>query len=233
MHGQTSDETTRYDLHRLITALIYLGAAVSVSGVSASVWVQYQSIGPQALLMRADSLGDYLQSPLAYIFNLSLMLAGLCMLLSMYSLYLLRLDRLSRYLAVCGVWVGLSVILMGAFPINLLTPHRWVSSSYLLGTLILHGLTLATCLRPGHFCPRPLWLLSLAGFGNSLLLCTQLDWQLLDFPPCPQTQPHLCLTSIGMWLQTQFTILWCLTLAWAVRRLAAEQQRQARLRETQ
>ncbi|QYK10040.1 hypothetical protein [Shewanella mangrovisoli] len=212
-------EPSFYDLHRLITWLIVGAALLSATGVIIALYAEYQVVGTPALFMRADFLGDYINSPLAYVFNLGLLAAGICMLVSMAGLYLLKLDTFSQYIALTGAWVGTSVILMGIFPINFLTMHRLVSTSYLLSTLTLHALVIIAGIVPKLICPRPLFYLSLLSFISAVSLSLQLDWSQLDFPPC-ETDNHFCFVAANMWLQTNLNIIWCLSLAFAMRRLS-------------
>lgn len=212
-------EPNFYDLHRLITCLIVGAALLSAIGVIVALYAQYQTTGLSALFIRADFLGNYIHSPLAYVFNLGLLAAGICILLSMAGLHLLKLDTFSQYIALTGAWVGTSVILMGIFPINFLTMHRLVSTSYLLGTLTLHALVIIAGIVPKLICPRPLFYLSLLSFISAVSLSLQLDWRQLDFPAC-ETNSHFCLVSANMWLQTNLNIIWCLSLAFAMRRLS-------------
>lgn len=212
-------EPSFYDLHRLITWLIVGAALLSATGVIIALYAEYQVVGTPALFMRADFLGDYINSPLAYVFNLGLLAAGICMLVSMAGLYLLKLDTFSQYIALTGAWVGTSVILMGIFPINFLTMHRLVSTSYLLSTLTLHALVIIAGVVPKLICPRPLFYLSLLSFISAVSLSLQLDWSQLDFPPC-ETGNHFCFIAANMWLQTNLNIIWCLSLAFAMRRLS-------------
>lgn len=212
-------EPSFYDLHRLITWLIVGAALLSATGVIIALYAEYQVVGTAALFMRADFLGDYINSPLAYVFNLGLLAAGICMLISMAGLYLLKLDSFSQYIALTGAWVGTSVILMGIFPINFLTMHRLVSTSYLLSTLTLHALVIIAGIVPKLICPRPLFYLSLLSFMSAVCLSLQLDWSQLDFPPC-ETANHFCFVAANMWLQTNLNIIWCISLAFAMRRLS-------------
>ena len=212
-------EPSFYDLHRLITWLIVGAAMLSATGVIIALYAEYQVVGTAALFMRADFLGDYINSPLAYVFNLGLLAAGICMLISMAGLYLLKLDSFSQYIALTGAWVGTSVILMGIFPINFLTMHRLVSTSYLLSTLTLHALVIIAGIVPKLICPRPLFYLSLFSFISAVCLSLQLDWSQLDFQPC-ETANHFCFVAANMWLQTNLNIIWCISLAFAMRRLS-------------
>lgn len=223
-------EPSYYDLHRLITWLIVGAAFLSASGVLVAIYAEYQHVGMRVFQMRADFLGDYINSPLAYVFNLSLLAAGISMLISMIGLYLLKLDTFSQYVALTGAWVGTSVVLMGIFPINFLSIHRLVSTSYLLSTLTLHALVIIAGLVPRFICPKPLFYLSIISFCSAMSLSLQLDWSILDFPPC-ETQTHFCAVSANMWIQTNLNIIWCLSLAFAMRRLSKILYHRAQLRQ--
>lgn len=223
-------EASYYDLHRLITFLIFAGAFASAICVTLAVYANFQAIGIAVLNTRADFLGDYTQSPLAYVFNIGLLMAGLCVLLAMVGLYLLMLNKLTQYIAIAGGCLGLSIVLMGVFPVNFLDTHRIVSTIYLFSSLTLHGLILFTR-RPNHsFFPHRTRYLSLLCLICSAVLASQLNWTTLDFPPCDPNGP-ICLVATTMWLLTNLTILWCLTLAVAMRRLARIQFTQESLRQ--
>ncbi|QYJ79585.1 hypothetical protein [Shewanella acanthi] len=224
-------EPSFYDLHRLITWLIVIAALMSATGVSISLYAEHQGFSLNMLFTRADFLGDYVNSPLAYVFNLGLLAAGICMLISMAGLYLLRLDNFSRYVALAGAWVGISVILMGVFPINFLSMHRLVSTSYLLATITLHSLVLIAGIVPRFICPRPLFYLSLLSVISAIGLGLQLDWSTLDFPPCI-SERHVCWVAANMWLQTNLNIVWCLSLAFAMRRLSKILYHRAQVKQT-
>lgn len=209
-----------YDLHRLVIWMILAGALVTSVGLSISVWAEYQRIGVEVFFRRADLLGDYIYSPLAYVYNMSLISAGSCILLAMYGLYQLKLGDFSHYLSLSGSWVGLSIILIGVFPINYLYEHRLVSTSFLIGTFVLHLLTITTRINHKEICSKPLFILAVLGFISASGLIYQLDWSLLDFKPCPHGKIEICWVSLNMWFQTNVTMLWCVLLALNVRKLA-------------
>lgn len=210
----------RYDLHRLVVLMIFAGAFISAIGIITSVWAKYQVIGAEVFVRRADFLGDYINSPLAYIYNLSLVIAGTCILLSMYGLFRLRLGYYSYYIAAAGFWVGLSIILIGVYPINYPDEHRLVSTSFLISTFVLHLLTITMRFNHKDISSNKLVLISTLGLMSATGLIYQLDWQTLDFGPCHHLQRELCWVSLNMWFQISTTMLWCLTLALTVRKLA-------------
>lgn len=223
MQGELKTHSTHYDLHRLVVLMILVGAAVTSVGISISVWAEYQDIGMQVFFRRSDLLGDYVHSPLAYVFNMSLIIAGSCILLAMYGLYLLKLGDFSHFLSITGSWVGLSIMLIGVFPINYLDEHRLVSTSFLLATFVLHLLTISTRFSHKEICSRPLFILAIFGFISASGLIYQLDWNTLDFSPCLHEEGDVCWVALNMWLQTNITMLWCVLLALNIRKLAIEQ----------
>ncbi|MCE9685779.1 hypothetical protein LZP73_06050 [Shewanella sp. AS16] len=217
-------EPSQYDLHRLVIYLILLGTSLCALGLSLVIWRNYSLQGMALLNVRADTLGDYIASPLAYIFNFTLMISGLCMLLAMLALFSLRPRiRGGNYLAAVACWVGLAIILMGIFPINDLQLHRIVATAYLLGTFCLHCLCVYAGINRSPLCPRPLFYLGIAGLLNALVLMLRLEWRTLDFMPCSHAAGDTCWVAINIWLQTLLTLGWCLLLALAMlRSLRAE-----------
>lgn len=223
MQGQLNTHTTHYDLHRLVVLMILVGACVTSTGISISVWAEYQNIGMQVFFRRSDFLGDYIHSPLAYVFNMSLITAGSCILLAMYGLFLLKLGDFSHFLSITGSWVGLSIILIGVFPINYLYEHRLVSTSFLLATFVLHLFTMSTRFTHKEICSKPLFILAIFGFISAVGLIYQLNWSILDFDACTHQDGEICWVAMNMWLQTNITMLWCVLLALNIRKIAKEQ----------
>ncbi|RTR40226.1 hypothetical protein EKG38_05790 [Shewanella canadensis] len=220
MQTELNVHSTDYDLHRLVIWMILSGALVTSVGISISVWAEYQRIGIEVFFRRADLLGDYIHSPLAYVYNMALISAGSCILLAMYGLYQLKLGDFSHYLSLSGFWVGLSIILIGVFPINYLDEHRLASTSFLIGTFVLHLLTIATRINHKEICSNSLFVLAIFGFISASGLIYQLDWSQLDFKPCPHDKLEICWVALNMWFQTNVTMLWCILLALNVRKLA-------------
>ncbi|WP_394147410.1 hypothetical protein [Shewanella atlantica] len=225
MQSELNAHSTHYDLHRLVIWMILAGALVTSVGITISIWAEYQRIGIEVFFRRADFLGDYIHSPLAYVYNMSLITAGSCILLAMYGLYQLRLGDFSHYLSFAGFWVGLSIILIGVFPINYLYEHRLVSTSFLIGTFVLHLLTISMRINHKEVCSTPLFLLAIFGFISASGLIYQLDWSQLDFQPCSHETSEICWVALNMWFQTNVTMLWCILLAFNVRKIAEHNAR--------
>ncbi len=221
MKDTFQNQSMQYDHHRLVVGLIFLGALIAAIGVSLSVWFEYQNIGLGVINQRADFLGDYTYTRYAFIYNMSLMVAGLCILLSMISLFLLRLGYFSTYLSCIGCWVGFCVILMGIFPINYLETHRLVSTCFLVGTVAMYFLCITDKFNHNSSCSWPVFITSVLGFIAASALIFQLNWHTLDFEPCENhNQPHYCWVAITLWAQTNIVMIWCLAHAWSIRQMA-------------
>ena len=65
-----------------------LAAAVLCSlGVGSALIAETGNISLEMLMIRPDMLGDYMNSPLAVVFNLSLLAGGSCLLLAMVAVF--------------------------------------------------------------------------------------------------------------------------------------------------
>lgn len=228
MEDKLREQSIQYDLHRLAVMLIFLGAVIAVTGVSLSVWFEFQKVGFEVINKRADLLGDYTYTRYAFIYNMSLMVAGLCILLSMITLFLLKLGYFSRYLSYIGIWVGSCVVLMGIFPINYLETHRLISTSFLVGTLVMYFLCIIAKFKDNSAFSWPVFFISVLGFIASSWLVFQLNWHTLDFKPCDKHYPQAsyCWIAITLWAQTNIVLLWCLAHAWSIRQMAINDYRE-------
>ncbi|QYJ85679.1 DUF998 domain-containing protein [Shewanella mesophila] len=211
-----------YDFHRMVIFTALAGAIVSALGLSISLIAKYLQIGSLVFNQRPDFLGNYIDSPLAYIFNMGLILAGICILLAMYGLQQLRLGHFGNYISIAGFTVGAFIILIGIYPINYLFEHRLFSTVFLISTLILYFLTLCSRLNHKDICPLPLFGVSLLGFISASLLALMLNWSILDFSPCTHQETEICAVSLVMWCQTNLVMVWCIMLALTIKKLARQ-----------
>ncbi|MDX1279591.1 DUF998 domain-containing protein [Shewanella colwelliana] len=218
----TPQQHINYDLHRMVVFTILAGALASALGISISLFAKFQEIGLATFSQRPDFLGNYVNSPLAYIFNMGLIMAGSCILLAMYGLMQLKLGHFGNYISIAGIWVGVSIILIGIYPINYLFEHRLYSTSFLVGTIALYFLTM--CARVNHKVafPTPLFIVSALGFICACTLATLLNWSTLDFDPCQHPADMPCMVAIVMWCQTNLVMVWCIMLALTVNKLARQ-----------
>lgn len=229
MEDEIKYQSMQYDLHRLVVLTIFLGALFAAIGISISVWTEHQSIGAAIFNRRADFLGDYNHSKLAFVFNLSLMITGICIMLAMLGVYLLKQGFFSHYLSLIGIWVGLSVLLMGVFPINYLNMHRLVSASFLISTVLMYFLCITDRFSQRSICKGSIFWLSILGFITASSLIVQLDWNTLDFFPCTHSKTRPCWVAITMWIQTNILMLWCLSFAWTIRKMAIKSHQERSL----
>jgi Na+/melibiose symporter-like transporter len=213
-----------YDLHLVIVFMSLAAAIIASIGVSSALFAQVQQMQSSIFTIRPDILGDYMNSPLAVVFNLSLLAAGVCFLLGTLAIYFTFSDVLSGAIAIVGVVVGLSIALMGMFPINFLELHRKVSTLYLVGSLVLHCLCFADYFKPKSTMTRVVFGLSIVAIVTSINLIRLLDWHLLDFPSCDDNGSHFCWVSSSMWLLTKANILWCVCLGLSIRQHIVVQQ---------
>ncbi|WOT05631.1 DUF998 domain-containing protein [Shewanella youngdeokensis] len=217
MDDKIQYQTARHDLYRFIVLGTFLGAFIAAAGISFCVWAKYQEIGQQVFNLRTDFLGDYVNAEYAFVYNIALLITGLCIMLAMLGLYQLRHSTISHYLSFIGGWVGMMVLLAGAFPINYLDMHRTVSTLMLLGTVLMYLVSVIDRFSHNAICKGPIFGFSILGLYASISLCVQLDWNTLDFPPCSHADGDICWMAVTLWLQTNCIMLWCLSLAWAVR----------------
>lgn len=211
-----------YDFHRMVVFTTLAGAIASGLGLGITLVAKYQQIGSLVFNQRPDFLGNYMDSPLAYIFNMGLILAGICILLAMYGLQQLRLGHFGNYISLAGFAVGTFIILIGIYPINYPFEHRLFSTGFLVTTLILHFLTLCSRLNHKEICPLPLFCVSLLGFISASLLALMLNWNILDFSPCAHQETEICAVSLVMWCQTNLVMIWCIMLALTIKSLARQ-----------
>ena len=113
-----------------------------------------------------SELGEVGVSKAAWVFNLGLILGGLCFLPFVLGLGF-TLDSVWGYLGMAaGIWAGVSCSLVGVFPMNRMEPHIKVAMSFFrsgLVTILLFGL--AILFQPAGKQVVPLWvtLFSLLG----------------------------------------------------------------------
>ncbi|AZG72069.1 hypothetical protein [Shewanella livingstonensis] len=207
-----TDRVRNYDLHLVIVFMSLAAAAICSFGVGSALIVQADGISLDMLMIRPDTLGNYMSSSFAVVFNLSLLAGGSCFLLAMVAVFNIFPDLLSRYIAIIGGMVGLSIVLMGVFPINFLDLHRKVSTVYLFSSIALHCFCLIDYFKPRSTMTKRMLTLSIISLCSGFVLLMLLDWSLLDFNECSVDFPQYCVVSLSMWSLTQANILWCICL---------------------
>lgn len=207
-----TNSVRNYDLQLVIVFMSLAAALICSMGVGSTLIMEADSINLDMLMIRPDTLGNYTKSSFAVVFNLSLLTGGSCFLLAMVALFNTFTDLLSRYIAIIGGLVGISIVLMGVFPINFLDLHRKVSTLYLFSSILLHCICLVDYFKPGSTMTKKMLVLTMVSLGCGLLLLMLLNWVLLDFSACSADFPQYCMVSPAMWALTQANILWCVCL---------------------
>ncbi|NKF49313.1 hypothetical protein G3R49_01800 [Shewanella sp. WXL01] len=199
-------------------------AVICTAGVGATLYVETNGLTLETINTRPDTFGNYLTSSFAIVFNMSLLSAGFCLMLAMLGVYFTFNDSLNRYIAVTGAIVGLSILLMGVFPINFIDWHRKVSTLYMLSSFSLHLLCIPNFFITKSTISKKVLALSTFGVLCTLSLMLQIDWSVLDFPPCAHADNSICTVSLSMWLLTNVNILWCVSLCLDMRKHIKHQQ---------
>ncbi|MFS1439968.1 hypothetical protein [Shewanella sp. 10N.286.48.A6] len=211
--SQSIQFNKHYDLHLMIIFMSLATAVISGLGIGAALIAEVSRLGINPLSIRADTLGDYMSSPLAIVYNMSLVIAGMCLILAMSARYFVFEDGYSRGITVTGATLGVLIVLIGIFPINFLEQHRLFSTGYLICTFLLHCFCFMEYFRKRSALTSPLFCLNIIGLIFSIILMSLLNWSTLDFDPCSHATSDICWMSLVMWVLTQTNILWCMVLA--------------------
>jgi hypothetical membrane protein len=84
-----------------------------------------------------SELGEVGVSRLAWVFNLSLIFAGLCLLIAGISLGLMLNNLFGKVAVAMGVISALSLAFVGVFPMNLTKPHGVAAMTYFRSGLVM------------------------------------------------------------------------------------------------
>lgn len=95
-------------------------------------------------------MGEVGVSRLSWVFNLSLVITGLCLLSACVSLGLILPGLLAKIGIAFGVVCSLSLSLVGVFPMNKIEPHAFAAMTYFRAGLVMVALfSLAIVFQPG------------------------------------------------------------------------------------
>ncbi|MCF1428518.1 MAG: hypothetical protein LPD71_06885 [Shewanella sp.] len=210
----------KYDPHRLIFHMCLVGVSICAIGISISLIAFFQQLGWDIFTLHVDALGDYLRSPLAFLFNVCLMLAGACFVLAMYGLHLVRYDRITSLLAASGALCGITVMLLGAYPFNDQPIHYMIMTGFICTSMLMFGVLFIYHFSRPHLCPGFLGVISFMGIIASILLLW--EWELEPNRTSTLCQNvGFCYLAFLMWLHTFLTMLVAFGLAIMARRLVA------------
>ncbi|MFN2302384.1 MAG: DUF998 domain-containing protein [Anaerolineales bacterium] len=167
-----------------------------------------------------SELGEVGVSPLAWVFNLGLILAGLCLIPACISLGLIIPGVLAKIAMVAGIVCALSLSLVGVFPMNKLKPHGFAAMTFFRGgllMLILFSLTLGLQSGPDPVISR--WY-ALAGlppmiaFSTFLVLVAKAYKQTEDaLSPGDIERPRVWGLVIAEWAILVTVVLWFVLIA--------------------
>lgn len=171
-----------------------------------------------------SELGEVGVAPLAPAFNVGLIVGGLCMVLSVFGLALRVRGLWGIFLALVGLFCGLSGALVGVFPMTNLTPHFFWAMNFFNSGLALTVIFSLAVVFGNHGLPKWLALPSLlpvASFGTFLF-----------FPqPFPEgsdsleaataflstSRPPVLGLAVFEWLAVLSIMLWALMIALTLR----------------
>lgn len=167
-----------------------------------------------------SELGEVGVSRLAMLFNLGLILCGLCLLPACISLGLLLPGIWSKLGMLAGVVTTLSIALVGVFPMNKMTPHTRAAVTYFrMGLVMVIFFTLAILFQPRNLPLLSRWL-GLAGLPAVLAYTFFLLYSRVSYSPSnnaldPQDflRPRFWGVAAAEWAVFLTTIPWLLAIA--------------------
>ncbi|MBO2599672.1 MULTISPECIES: hypothetical protein [Shewanella] len=207
----------KQDPQRLAFMMSLVGVSIAALGMASSFWAAYDNLGSAIFSMRMDRLGDYLSSPLAYVYNISLLLGGACFILAMGGLWWQKHSAAAGLLSRSGIAVGLGIVALGVFPYNELFAHQLAAIFFIASTLVMFTLCCYCFVSHRALCNLPLCLFSLLGIMSAIGLLSQLQWPSMNYASC--SVQTLCPSVWFMWLHSIATVFAGLSLSATVYRL--------------
>jgi len=167
-----------------------------------------------------SELGEVGVSRLAWVFNLGLILTGLCLVVAVLGLGLMLPGWLSNVALVAGVVCALGLSFVGFFPMNQLTPHTRAAMTFFRGGLVMVILfSLAIGFQsPAKSVISPWYALAglpaIAAFSAFLVLIAKAT-QHTDEPLGTEevTRPRIRVLAVVEWSIFLTILLWFLLIA--------------------
>lgn len=170
-----------------------------------------------------SELGEVGVSRLAWVFNLGLILSGICLIPACISLGLLMPGILPKIGMMAGVIMAGGLLLVGVFPMDKLKPHGRAALTFFRGGLLMVLLfSLAIGFQPqsGMMLPRGYSLAGLPailGFSGFLLLMGKTDNVNHDpLQPLEQDRPKIWIMTIVEWSIFLTIVAWFLVIAFGL-----------------
>lgn len=224
-----SNDYGQFDPHRLVFHMSIGGVMICAFGAAVSIMSVLGTLGWQVINLRIDRLGDYLSSPLAYVYNICLLFAGASFVIAMLGLFSMRYNSFSRYIAIIGGCTGLGIMLLGIYPYNDPDSHRLAALVFVTSSLAMFVLLIFTRRNNQELCSLPMFFVALVGLASSIGLLAQIDPQTLDYMPCGPLE-ELCPVAMTMWIHTSATMLAGIGLALMARSLIHQALEERRLK---
>jgi len=191
----------------LVFGLASVVAAVAYSGTAAE--------GFSPLNHWVSELGETGVSQLATVFNLGLIVSGLCLAIFMTALGLGRRTRWAWLYVPIGIVSGVAAAFVGIFPMNEIGPHRLAALTFFgLGWIFVGLASLDIYRRPDSF---PRWLplvgaLTVAAFiGFLSLYLPSLTYTGTD----PVDRPAISLVIALEWAVVAGIMIWVFIASWS------------------
>ena len=168
-----------------------------------------------------SELGELGVSRLALVFNLGLILSGLCLIPACISLGVMIPGVLSKIGMLAGVVTALGLSLVGVFPMNNLEAHGKAALTFFRGGLLMVlAFSLAVALQPADSLILPR-VYSLAGlpaviaFGGFLIMMQRSSGEAVEDPlqPMESERPKFWLMPAVEWTIFITIVLWFLLIA--------------------
>ena len=193
------------------------GAAIAILGslISAFAYTGKEGEKYSPLNHFISELGEVGISKLAWVFNYSLILTGICLVLASISLGLILPGVLAKLALAAGVISAISLSLVGVFPMNKIKPHGYAAITYFragLAMVILFSLAIAFPSSAQLVLPRCTALAGLPpifAFSGFLVLIGQ-AYKDADDPLATEDvqRPKIWLLAIVEWLIFITILLW-------------------------
>jgi hypothetical membrane protein len=166
-----------------------------------------------------SELGETGVSKWAWIFNLGLIISGICLIGGSISLGFLIPGLLAKLGMIIGVVCSLALSLVGVFPMNKIKPHGFAAMTYFrAGLMMMILFTLAILLKPAGelVIPRMIGLaglLPILSFGVFLILIAKVRDQ-PDHPPSLEEmeRPKIWPLAIAEWSIFLTSLFWFLVI---------------------
>ncbi|KFZ37399.1 hypothetical protein HR45_10285 [Shewanella mangrovi] len=214
----------QHDLNRFAYYSSVLGVVIAVMGILLSVFAAIHQHGSNVLNMRIDQLGDYLNSPLAYVFNISLLLCGAFFAFAMGGLIRQRFNRSTDVLAIFGAITGIGLMVTGWYPYNDIKPHQVGEMIYVSGSILVFAMLIYSFFYCKTLCGPITLTLSILGFITGVELLSHVNPHDLDYQVCNSSE---CALYPVMWGHSLMAIFTALSMAATVIRLGLSREANA------